>query len=80
MPLREVAVINKNNFEVTKDEFKIIVDYVKKHSNIENIDTRVEDDMEKKYILILADGSIVVTENGSDKKVGNALVDSIMKI
>lgn len=80
MPLREVAVINKNSFEVTTTEFKMIVDYVKKHSNIENIDTRVEDDMEKKYILILADGSIVVTENGNDKKVGNALVDSIMKI
>ena len=35
-------------------------------------------DMEKKYILILADGSIMKTENGKDIKVGNALVDDII--
>ena len=49
------------------------------NSNIKNIQTRVEEDMENKYILILADGSIVITENGIDKTVGNAKIDSIKK-
>ena len=35
--------------------------------------------MEKKYILILANGDIVITENGEDKVVGNALNDSVKK-
>ena len=34
--------------------------------------------MEDKYILILANGDIVVTQNGEDKKIGNAINDSIM--
>ena len=36
--------------------------------------------MEKKYILILADGSIVITENGLDKCVGNALKDEFAEV
>ena len=35
--------------------------------------------MEKKYVLILANGNIVVTKDGKDEKVGNALVDSLKK-
>ena len=77
MPLRELAEKNKNEFSISKEEYDNIVKRIKQASNIKNIDTRIESDMEKKYILILADGSIIVTENGTDKKLGNALNDSL---
>ena len=61
------------------DTFDSIIKYIKSHSNIEQIDTRIEKDMEKKYILILANADIVITENGTDKVVGNALNDPLKK-
>lgn len=79
MPLREKAVTNKGLFNISLDEYYKTVELIKNNSNIKNIDTRIETDMEKKYILILANGDIVVTENGEDKKVGNALIDSLSK-
>ena len=77
MPLREKAVTNKDKFNISMDEYNNIVELIKNTSNIKNIDTRIEEDMEKKYILILANGDIVVTENKKDKKVGNALINSL---
>ncbi len=77
MPLRELAEINKNEFSISEKEYDHAVKIIKQMSNITNIDTRVENDMEKKYVLILADGSIIVTEDGIDKKIGNALNDSL---
>ena len=35
--------------------------------------------MENKYVLILANGDIVITNKGKDEKVGNALNDSLDK-
>lgn len=77
MPLREKAVYNKNIFDITIKEYNTIVSYIKDNSKIKNIDTRIQQDMEKKYILILANGDIMVTEKGEDKKVGNALINSM---
>ena len=77
MPLREKAKANKEKFNISMDEYFNVVLKIKENSKIENIDTRIEDDMEKKYILILANGDIVITNNGKDEKVGNALYDSI---
>ena len=79
MPLREKAVINKESFDVSLNNYNEIVKYIKLNSKIENIDTRIEEDMEKKYILILANGDIVITNKGKDEKVGNALNDNIDK-
>ena len=78
MPLRETAVVNKNIFNITNEEYNEVVKHIKHNSNINNIDTRIQEDMEDKYILILANGDIVVTQNGEDKKIGNAINDSIM--
>lgn len=77
MPLREKSIKNKNLFSITLKEYMDVINNIKKISKINNIETRIENDMEKKYILILADGSIYITENGIDKKIGNALVDKI---
>ena len=75
MPLREKAVINKESFDISMREYSKVVENIKKESKIKNIDTRIEEDMEKKYVLILANGDIVITNNGKDEKVGNALTD-----
>ena len=64
MPLRETAVVNKNIFIITNEEYNEVVKHIKHNSNINNIDTRIQVDMEDKYILILANGDIVVTQNG----------------
>lgn len=77
MPLREKAVINKESFDISLSIYDKVVSYIKTNSNIENIDTRIEEDMEKKYVLILANGDIVITNKGKDEKVGNALKDSL---
>lgn len=77
MPLREKAKANKEKFNINMDEYLNVVLKIKENSKIKNIDTRIEDDMEKKYILILANGDIVITNNGRDEKVGNALYDPI---
>lgn len=79
MPLREKAVINKEMFDISMKEYHDIVKNLKEKSNIKNIDTRVEEDMESKYILILANGDIVITNNSRDEKVGNSLTNSLVE-
>lgn len=79
MPLRETAVKNKDEFNVSMKDYNDVIKLIKERSSIKKIDTRIETDMEKKYVLILANGDIVVTENGIDKKLGNALNDSLKK-
>lgn len=79
MPLREKAGVNKKLFDVSLDNYNVVVKYIKSNSKIENIDTRIEEDMENKYVLILANGDIVITNKGKDEKVGNALNDSLDK-
>ena len=79
MPLRELAKKNKDLFDIDMDKYESKIKYIKSNSNIKQIDTRIEKDMEKKYILILANADIVITENGKDKVVGNALNDSLKK-
>ena len=79
MPLREKAVVNKKAFDVSFDNYNKVIKYIKSNSKIKNIDTRIEEDMENKYVLILANGDIVITNKGKDEKVGNALNDSLDK-
>lgn len=77
MPLRETAVKNKNKFEISDEQFKSIKEKCNKECNITNIEYREEDDMEKKYVLLVANGDIVITENGKDITKGNALFDKV---
>ena len=77
MPLRETAVKNKNEFEILDEQFNFIKEKCNKECNITNIEYREEDDMEKKYVLLVANGDIVITENGKDVTKGNALFDKV---
>lgn len=79
MPLRETAEKNKNIFEISDQEFINKKEIFKKFTNINKVDYRQEKDMEDKYVLLVANGDIVITENGKDVKKGNALYQNIMQ-
>lgn len=77
MPLRETAIKNRKQFEITDEQFKLIKELCNKKSKINQIEYREEEDMEKKYVLLVANGDIIITENGKDIKKGNALFDKV---
>lgn len=77
MPLRETAVKNKNEFEISDEQFKSIKEKCNKECSVKHIEYREKEDMEKKYILLVANGDIVITENGKDIIKGNAIFDKV---
>lgn len=79
MPLRETAEKNKEVFEISEDIFNSTKRNFRNFENIKEFDYRQEDDMEKKYVLIVANGDIIMTENGKDVKKGNALYNNLME-
>lgn len=79
MPLRETAERNKEFFEISEDIFNSTKRNFGSFENIKEFDYRQEDDMEKKYVLIVANGDIIMTENGKDVKKGNALYNNLME-
>jgi len=78
MPLRETAEINKEQFEISVEEFESKKLLFQKFENINRVDYRQEKDMEDKYVLLVANGDIIKTENGKDVKKGNALYQNLM--
>ncbi len=78
MPLRETAEKNREQFEISDAEFESKKEVFQKFENIGRVDYRQEKDMENKYVLLVANGDIVKTENGKDVKKGNALYQSVM--
>ena len=54
MPLRETAKVNRDQFEITADEFQKVVDNLIERFRGMNIQIRQENDMEDKYVLIVA--------------------------
>lgn len=79
VPLRETAIINKTKFDITDEQFETIKEKINNKSNIKNIEYRTSTDLEKKYVLIVANGDIVITNNGEDQIRGNALSDSLLE-
>ena len=78
MPLRETAEKNREQFEISDAEFESKKGVFQKFENIGKVDYRQEKDMEDKYVLLVANGDIVKTENGKDVKKGNALYQNLM--
>ena len=72
MPLRETAEKNKEQFEISDAEFESKKEVFQKFENIGRVDYRQEKDMENKYVLLVANGDKVKTENGKEVKKGNA--------
>lgn len=79
VPLRETAEINREQFEISNDEFESKKVIFQKFENIGRIDYRQEKDMEDKYVLLVANGDIIKTVNGKDIKKGNALYQNLMQ-
>ena len=48
-------------------------------TNIKIVEYRDVRDMEEKYILLVANGDIIITEKEKDIKKGNALFDRVSK-
>lgn len=80
MPLRETAEINRGQFEITDAEYQALSDRLQEKFKGMKIETRQEQDMEDKYVLLVANGDIIKTENGVDVKKGNALHKSVMDV
>lgn len=77
MPLREMAIKNKMEFDISDEEFNFSKANILRKSKLGSIEFRELEDMEKKYILLVANGDIIITENGKDIRKGNALYEKV---
>ncbi len=80
IPLRETAKLNKDMFEISKVDFKANKPLFTSFPNIQRIEFREDDDMENKYILIMPNGNIIMTENKEDVTVGNIRQNTLSEI
>lgn len=80
IPLRETAKLNKDMFEISKADFRVNRPLFTSFSNIKKIEFREENDMESKYVLIMPNGNVVITENEQDVTIGNILKNSLSEI
>lgn len=80
IPLRETAKLNKDMFEISKVDFKVNKPLFTSFPNIQKIEFREDDDMESKYVLIMPNGNVVITENKEDVTVGNIMKNSLSDI
>jgi len=80
IPLRETAKLNKDMFEISKVDFKANKPVFTSFPNIQKIEFREENDMESKYVLIMPNGNVVITENKKDITIGNIMEDSLSNL
>ena len=80
IPLRETAKVNEKEFEISKAEFRINKTLFTSFPNINKVEYREENDMESKYVLIMPNGNVVITENKADVTIGNILENSISEL
>ena len=77
IPLRETAKKNEKEFEISSEEFRINKTLFASYPNIKKVEYREEPDMESKYVLIMPNGNVVITENKEDVTIGNILENKI---
>ncbi len=80
VPLRETAKINEKQFEISKVDFRIHRPLFASFPNIQKVEYREDNDMENKYVLIMPNGNVVVTENKEDVTIGNILENRISEL
>ena len=72
MPLRNCAICNSTNFEISDEEFSQVVSDVKSlYGQHIQISERNEDKIQSDYLLINSVGDFIITENMKDKKIYN---------
>lgn len=79
-PLRETAKINKKEFEISNLEFRTHRPLFASFPNIQKIEFRENDDMESKYLLIMPNAEVIITENKEDVVIGNILDNKISEL
>ncbi len=72
MPVRERAFINKEEFEIAEEDIEKRVGSLRNFENIRNVRYKKQKEFEKS-IVMLSNADIVITENGVDRCLGNAL-------
>ena len=80
IPLREKAKINEQQFEISKIDFRLKRPLFVSFPNIQKVEYREDEDMENKYVLIMPNGNVVVTENKRDVTIGNILENNISEL
>lgn len=80
IPLRETAKLNKNLFEISRIDFRANRPVFTSFPNIQKIEFREDEDYENKYVLIMPNGNIVITENKEDVTMGNILQNSLSEL
>lgn len=72
IPLRNYAIMNSNDFEISNKDFNDIVSNAKKiYSNVIKIEECNEDIIQNNYLLINSMGDFIITQNFEDKKIYN---------
>lgn len=71
-PLRCNALKNKHIFEIEDAKYELILDNCSKENFNCHIETRYKNDFEEKYIMIVPNGDIIVTQDNQDITLGNA--------
>ena len=79
-PLRETAKLNEKEFEISNVEFRIHKPIFVSFPNINKIEFRENDDMESKYLLIMPNAEVIITENNEDVVIGNILENNISEL
>lgn len=80
MPLREISIRNKELFDISNEEYQNKIQKITKLFPNIKLEERTISELEKLYVLILANGDIVVTKNNKDVTIGNALNDNLKVI
>lgn len=72
IPLRNVAISNSTNFEISDEEFRqVVLDVKNLYGQHIQISERNEDKIQSNYLLINSVGDFIITENMKDTKLYN---------
>ena len=67
LPLRGKACENRDEFIINDNQYKILIEYIKKQKGICKIQECKEKEIQSNYLLISPTGDFLVTENKKDK-------------
>lgn len=77
IPIRGKALENQTQYTISDNEFLTLCDEIQSRYSHINIQTRINNDFENEYLIVLPNGDIVRTMHGKDYILGNVRSDSI---